>query len=215
MNVAGHQAPLSFLYICQDSWDHQEAKKPLIPRAKHSQYASWDFTLLEPRRNGSLGETDTNFKVTKRSKVCSNHFWVIRYRCDTCWKPTLYTLWKVIQTRASMWKEGLRRKLEPSSSSKGNISEIQSQMLSLQGSNLGISIQRKSLHESALSLHQSVVSSPSDIKQVTGCQTSDIYYRILHSLNAQFVLRIAITTQVCRDQSLLCCLTWSMKRWRL
>lgn len=182
MNVAGHQAPLSFLYICQDSWDHQEAKKPLIPRAKHSQYASWDFTLLEPRRNGSLGETDTNFKVTKRSKV---------------------------------WKEGLRRKLEPSSSSKGNISEIQSQMLSLQGSNLGISIQRKSLHESALSLHQSVVSSPSDIKQVTGCQTSDIYYRILHSLNAQFVLRIAITTQVCRDQSLLCCLTWSMKRWRL
>lgn len=156
-----------------------------------------------------------------RYKLQGYHFWVIRYRCDTCWKPTLYTLWKVIQTRASMWKKGLCRTLEASSSSKGNISKIQSQMLSLQGSNLGISIQRKSLHESALSLHQSEVSSPSDIEQiedksqVTGCQTSDIYYRILHSLNTQLVMRIAITTQVCRDQSLLCCLTWSMKRWRL
>ena len=27
-----------------------------------------------------------------RYKLQGYHFWVIRYRCDTCWKPTLYTL---------------------------------------------------------------------------------------------------------------------------
>ena len=30
-----------------------------------------------------------DFKVTKSTKVCSNHF-AAGYRCDTCWKPTLY-----------------------------------------------------------------------------------------------------------------------------
>ena len=74
------------LYGCDNDrrYPNRQIKQPHVgvlrfysPRTK-KETAAWEKQLHR-----------TYFKVTKSTKVCSNHF-AAGYRCDTCWKPTLY-----------------------------------------------------------------------------------------------------------------------------